>query len=98
MAGCLRRCVAAVTCQLLVDVVSSLVMTHGADSDGSAGSLPGPHCLFLRPRILSVPSRLKATSARHGNERCVVTNTSRSLKCNLDMMQVFAIAAPSTRL
>lgn len=48
VAGCLHRCAAAFTCQLLVEVVSSL-MTHGADSDGSACLLSLPHCLFLRP-------------------------------------------------
>lgn len=48
MAGCPHRCAAAFTCQLLVEVVSSL-MTHGADSDGSA-------CLPARPASLSVPA------------------------------------------
>lgn len=41
MADCLHRCVATFTCQLLVEVVSSL-MTHSADSDGSAFLLPLP--------------------------------------------------------
>lgn len=71
MARCLHRCVAAFTCQLLVEVVSWL-MTHGADSDGSACLLSLPRCLFLRPRS-SVPAQLKATSAQHGNEHCTET-------------------------
>lgn len=41
MAWCLHRCVAAFTCQLLVEVVSSL-MICGADSDMPASPFSGP--------------------------------------------------------
>ena len=44
MAGCLHRCNATFTCQLLVEV-----MSHGADSDGSYCLLFAPTCLFLHP-------------------------------------------------
>lgn len=54
MAGCLHRCVATFTCQLLVEVVSSL-MTHGADSDGSSCLLSLP-CCFCVLYSLSQPS------------------------------------------
>ncbi len=90
MAACLHRCVAAFTCQLLVEVVSSL-MTHGADSDGSACLLSVPRCLFLRPQS-SGPSRLKATPALHGNERCMETQATPRMQAKV-VLPVFVIAA-----
>ncbi|KAK5870245.1 hypothetical protein PBY51_024898 [Eleginops maclovinus] len=69
MAGCLHRCTATFTCQLLVEVVSSL-MTPGADSEGSACLLSLPHCLFVHPPSQLSKSRFSST---RGNEHCMET-------------------------
>lgn len=85
MAGCLHRCVAAFTCQLLVEVVSSL-MTRGADS---VSLLCLPRCRFLRPVSPSPPGEKQL---QLNTEMSVARKHKLFPEMQLGVVQVFVMA------